>query len=178
MKKSRLLLLDADVVIQLFKLGIWERVIEVYDVHLARIVAEDEAHFYIDDEGLRQHYDLTPYIEAGRITVFDVAPSGMVTFLGLFGPLFLEKLDPGEAESLAYLLDAQEECQICSADKIVYRVLGALHRREDGISLEELLQKSGLGRRLPRHFGKDYREEWTRKGFIQGMHGLGLKDPD
>lgn len=47
MKKFRLLLLDADVVIELFRLGLWDGIVERCDVHLARIVVEDEAQFYL-----------------------------------------------------------------------------------------------------------------------------------
>ncbi len=40
MKKFRLLLLDANIVIELFGQGIWDRVIDLCDIHLARTVAE------------------------------------------------------------------------------------------------------------------------------------------
>jgi hypothetical protein len=38
MKRLSFLLLDANIVIHLFKLGIWERLIELCDIHLARTV--------------------------------------------------------------------------------------------------------------------------------------------
>jgi hypothetical protein len=90
--------------------------------------------------------------------------------------VYFEKLDPGETESLAYLLRQSDECWICSADKIVYRVLGNLGRSEQGVSLEEVLNEVGLGRKLSGGFTRAYREEWTRKGFQEGLGGIGARE--
>lgn len=173
MKRFRLLLLDANIVIELFRQGIWDRVVEVCDVHLSRMVAEIEAHFYEDEIGEKHYFDLTPDVEAGRITVFDVPVSGLQTFLASFDASYLERLDPGEAESLAFLLNSDDPYLICSADSIVYKVLGNLNRAEQGISLEEVLQRTGLGRNLAWQFTKRFREKWTRKGFEEGLGGIG-----
>ncbi len=45
MTTLRLLLLDANVVIELFRLGIWGRVIERCRIFVARTIVEVEAHF-------------------------------------------------------------------------------------------------------------------------------------
>ena len=174
MKKFKLLLLDADVVIHLFELGIWEDVIQRCDVHLAGTVI-GEADHYVDAEGFHHEIDLQPYVADKRIARFDLEPKDMDVFKKRFGITYLERLDPGETESLTYLLTARGECTICSADKIVFRVLGALRRSDQALSLEEILQQIGLGRRLSRQFTRAYREEWTRKGFEDGLGGIGLK---
>ncbi len=175
MKKFRLLLLDANVVIHLFELGIWEDVIQRCDVHLAGTVI-GEASDYIDAEGDRQEIDLEPYVAGKKITRFDLETGQMDRFKENFGITYLEQMDPGETESLAYLLGAGPECKICSADKIVFRVLGALRRSDQALSLEEILQEIGLGRRLPRQFTRAYRDEWVRKGFQEGIRGIGLRE--
>ena len=177
MKKFRLLLLDANIVIELFRQGIWDQLIRTCDVHLARTVAEVEAHFYMDQDGERRDFDLREYAQDARIAVFDVAPSDVARFCARFGPSYMESLDPGEAESLAYLATCSETCLICSADKIVYRVLGNLNRGSQGISLEELLQQVGLGRSLSPAFSKSYRERWTQQGSQERIQGLGWRDP-
>ena len=79
-----------------------------------------------------------------------------------------------EYRGKGYLLDQPDECRICSADKTVYRVLGCLSRPDQGVSLDEVLRQIGLGRKLEREFTKAYREEWTKKGFQEGLTGLGL----
>lgn len=177
MKKFRLLLLDANVVIELFRLGIWDHVVERCDIHLARTVAEDEAHFYTTDDGQRCDFDLQPYVESGTVTVFDVPLGEVEKFCGQFDPVYFDKLDPGETESLIHFLALTGECWICSADAIVFRILGSLDRGENGVSLEEILQQTGLGRSLRVQFSREFREKWTRKGFEEHLRGLGLKKP-
>lgn len=174
MKKFRLLLLDANVVIEISRHGLWDQIIARCDIHLARTVV-DEAHFFVDDKGDRQIIDLSAHIDSKAITVFELMPSDLTDLRAKFGAGYFEKLDPGETESLAYLLRSGDDGLICSADKIVYRVLGNLHRSEQGVSLEEVLAQTGLGRKLAREFSREYREQWTQKGFQEGLGGLGAK---
>lgn len=173
MKRLSLLLLDANVVIHLFELGLWDKVIEHCDVHLARTVADDECRFYEDDDGQRTDIDLSLDVSARRVTIVEMQQADMNVFLSQFDPVYLEKLDPGEAESLAYLLKTSEETLFCSADKIVFRVLGNLTRSHQGISLEEVLNRIGHSRRLKTQYSKKYREDWSNKGFGEGLCGTG-----
>ncbi len=168
MKKFKLLLLDANVVIEVFRHGLWDKIIAKCDLYLAR-TAVDEAHFFLDANGDQQPIDLTPHINANVITVFELKPSDLSDLRAQFDPSYFEKLDPGETESMAYLLRLGEQSQICSADKIVYRVLGRMGRSEQGVSLEEVLSQAGLSRKLGREFCREYREQWTRKGFEEGL---------
>ncbi len=172
-KKFRLLLLDANVVIELFRHGIWDRLLEACDVHLAQTIVSREVRYYDDSQGVRHDLDLGKYVESGEITVFDVEQSDLTAFRAAFDPTYFERLDPGETESLVYLLSSRETCLICSADTIVYRVLGNLNRGEQGISLEEVLQRIGLCRELAWQFTRAFREKYTKKGFEQRMGGLG-----
>lgn len=176
MKKFSLLLLDANVVIEIFRQGLWDQVAARCDIRLSRTVL-DESQFYDDDQGERHYIDLASHISAERITIFDLTPSQLRGFLAQFSPVYLEKLDPGEAESLAYLLDQPDDCMICSADKIVYRVLGCLSRSEQGVALEEVLGQLGLSRKLEREFTRAYKDQWTSKGFQEGLTRLGLHPP-
>jgi hypothetical protein len=72
-------------------------------------------------------------------------------------------------------VNAKEEHLICSADKIVFRVLGALGRAEQGISLETLLGSTGLMRHLAREFSDEYRVHWTKKGQQEQIGGAALR---
>lgn len=173
-KKFSLLLLDADIVISLFKLGIWDQVIERCDIHLAKTV-EKEAHFYEDERGQRHDFSLEEYSRQGRITVYDMSISELKAFLDLFDTTYLDKLDPGETESLVFLISNSPECKLASADKIVYRILGNIDRSDQGISLEEILEQIGLGCELPYPLSRKYREKWTAKGFAEKMQGIGKK---
>lgn len=173
MEKYKLLLLDANVVIELFEQGIWDEVVEKCEIYLSRTVAEKEALFWEDHRGRRHTINMQPYEESGRVEIFDLSFQKLKSYRESFGSVYFKKLDPGENESLAFLSDHKDVAKICSADKIVYRVLGNLHMREKGISLEEILDSIGLGRRLRHEFCKAYRKKWTRKGFQEKMRGLG-----
>ena len=144
MSRLKLLILDACVVIQLHELGRWQQVVDQCDIHLSEIVARREVKF---DDANGTRIDLEPAILSKAITLFSVEAL---------------KVDDGEAESLAYLFDAKSDFLISSADKIVYRVLGNLHRGDQGISLEEILNKIGLtASQLPPQYRLEFRERWT-----------------
>lgn len=95
-----------------------------------------------------------------------------------FGPDILTKLDPGEAESLAILLNSNKRFIVSSADAITYRVLGALKCSDQGISLEETLQAIGLTKHLVYKFSRAFREKWSQRGFSEGVSGLAFIKPE
>ena len=172
MTKSRLVLLDANIVIQLFESGIWEQLIARFDIVLAQTVVDESDHYRDDDFAIE--IELQPYIDCKQVSVLSLTPSQVNAYCDRFDSTYIEKLDPGEAESLC-LLEQDAESLICSADAIVWRVLGNLGIGERGISVEEMLAKAGLGRTLPRQFTQAFRDHWTKKGFAEGMMGQGKK---
>jgi hypothetical protein len=177
MKRFRFLLLDANVVIKRFELGLWSRVLDKCHVLLSRTVAESEARFFVDDDDGQHAIDLTADIASHRVESVDVDLAELRRFSGRFDPTYLEKLDPGETESLAYLGSSLDPCRICSSDAIVFRVLAQLTRSDDGLSLDEVLSQIGLGRSLPPQFTKSFRERWRKQGEEERIRGIGRK-PD
>lgn len=176
MPKLKLLILDAGVVIHLHELKIWDKVRDQCDIHLSRIVAETEVLFEPGDEGqYGEDIDLTADIDSGKIHVFDVAVGDVKKFREQFDPLYLGDLDDGEAESLAFMVGQAGDFLISSGDAIVYRVLGNLGRGEQGISLEEILQRIGLGRNLKWPYSKAFREKYTLDGQADMVRGRGRK---
>ena len=177
MPLSSFLLLDANVVIYLFKCGAWTKLVEKVKLQIARTVM-NEAHFYETDSGERVDFDLAEFERSGAIEVVEVAIPELQAFLLQFDASYVEKLDPGEAESLTYLLAATEETHVCSADGIVFRVLGNLDRGEQGLSLEEVLQSVGLGRKVPSQFSQKFRTNYNAKGVEERLQGRGAKPPE
>lgn len=173
MKRLRFLLLDANVIIRLFELSLWKKIVETCDIIVAETVVE-EAEFFFDDEG--QHaIDLSADIKSNRITIASVPASDVAQFRDRFSPDYLERIDPGEAEALAFLLSSNDPCLLCSADAIVFRILGRLNRGEQGLSLEEVLDRVGLSRGLPNQFRKEARDRWTKQGQQDMIQHRGLK---
>lgn len=173
MKKFRLLLLDANIVIQLFELGLWDQIVERCEILLSRTVAEHEAKYFSGATG-DQLIDLTKDIEEGRIALVDKDALEVKQFLDQFDPVYLGEMDPGEAESLAYIFSSRDTCLISSSDAIVFRVLGRLNCEEQGVSLEEILHECGFACTLPRQYGKAFRDQWTKRGQEEMVRGIGL----
>lgn len=174
MPALKLLILDANEVIYLHETGLWQAVLSRCEVYLARTVAEEEAKFYRGSEA-DEIIDLSNDITKGRIRVFDQTPTEVKQFFDRFDLVYLASLDPGEAESLAYLMQSKDTYLISSGDAIVFRVLGLLNRSDQGISLEEVLQKVGLGRSVSKQYTKQFRERFAREGEQDAVRGRGLK---
>ena len=184
MKKFQLLLLDAGPVIKLFEMGLWDRIIEKCDITITRTVAEKEVIFVQKDSG-KEYIDLIPYENKG-LKIIDVSPKIVSDFFGKFDLCYQPIIDDGEKETLAFLADSPEKWIVCSSDAIVYKILANLNKTEQGISLEELLQQTGLGSGInwknvtpkdPKNwkYSKAFREKYTREGQIDSIQNKGLK---
>ena len=99
MKKLRFLLLDANVVIELFELRLWPQIIERCEVLLAETVVNEARYCEAGEE--QRRIDLSQDIQENRVTVVQVETSAIEAFRGQFDPTYFERIDPGEAESLA-----------------------------------------------------------------------------
>ena len=88
----------------------------------------------------------------------------------------MDQLDPGETESLAYLVQSTEPFLISSGDAIVFRVLGLIGRGDQGIALEEILRKIGLQQgKLTWACQKAFRDKYTKEGEADSIRGRGLR---
>lgn len=158
----KLCLLDANVVIYLHKLGLWDMMTNRFDVYLSSVVC-DESLFWVDDYGSKILIALDP----SSFTSVSVDATETKKFEERFPT---QKIDPGELESLAWLFSAScsDECQICSGDGVVYKILGALYESHRGVSLEELLITTGDKRKLEYAYTKKFRERKAEEGLAMG----------
>jgi len=171
MKRFPFLLIDAGPIIKLFSLGIWDDFIKYCDVSISRIIADDQA-LYTEDG--KKHIDLNPYEEQELIKIIDVKPSVVKTFYDEFDLLYQADIHDGEKETLAFLCDSSENWLVCSSDGAVFRVLGLLQRGNQSISLEEVLEKIGLSRKLEWKYTKKFCEKYTRIGQIDSIQNKGI----
>jgi len=173
MKKFQFLLLDAGPIIKLFELGIWDTFIKKCDVTISKIVA-DEAK-WASQEFQDISIDLEHYEEQNLIKIIDVELSVIGTFYDKFNLTYKDNIHDGEKETLAFLCDSPENWSVCSADRAVFRILGFLGRVEQGISLEEILEKIGLSRQnLEWKYTKKFREKYTYMGQVDSIQDKGL----
>jgi hypothetical protein len=97
------------------------------------------------------------------------------TFYDKFNIQYKADIHTGEKETLAFLCSRTENWQLCSADGAVFRVLAILGRAQQGISLEELLNKIRLSRRdLEWKYTRKFREKYTRIGQTDSIQNQGF----
>ncbi len=147
----RLLLLDADVIIDLHALDLFEKVSKAYDICLTRDVF-GEARYYkkggakiaidIKDVTITEDVDLESLRKVKR--------EAKESRLGI---------DPGESTSIAYLIQAKEEITFCSCDQAAIKLVSYMELEQKSISLEKALIKAGYhGKKLyPRHLEKTFK---------------------
>ena len=105
------------------------------------------------------------------MTIHSVPVSRVLELKKGFGSILLDKLDAGEAELLSVVHSSFDSYRL-SADAVVFRVLAALGKSDQGVSLEELLQQIGLSRSVSWPFSKSFRVHWARCGFEEKLHGI------
>lgn len=167
-----LLLLDADVIIDLHRLGLWKQITKSHQVFVPSIILHKEVYFYEDENG-RHHIDLEK--EAG-VTFAELSCSGqeLLRFKERFDRVFQEELHDGEKEALV-LLQKQEDILLCTCDYAAIKALALLDLAEQGISFEGLLKKSGMNKKLEyKHTEKRFKKYLT-EGSIMRMQERGLK---
>ena len=166
MKKFPLLLLDAGPIIKLFELNLWDKFLQACDVTVSRTVVPELKWASQEMEDIR--IDMAIYEDKIRIIDRDVTV--VRSFYSTLSPLYKDLIEPddGEVATLEFLLSSSEEWFLCSADGPVFRLMGFLGRGDQGISLEEVLDKIGLKQStLEWPYTKKFRLERTQQGKIE-----------
>lgn len=157
--RPHLIIPDADVIIDLHEMGIWDRFVDVYDIYLSGIVAE-EAHSYVkseirlsdDPDDIKQEvYETTldDFIAKGKITVIDLDASDMVPMTAEAHKMnVLDKIHDGEKETLAAVFSTHPQLVMCFKDRGAIECAVLVGLKEKCISVEKALDYCGLGRTL------------------------------
>ncbi len=91
-------LLDANIIIEAYKMGVWEKLIEKVEIIVSSIVAHDEALFYSKKEGgVPEPINLKNLIEEGKIKEISASQEVIAEFLNKFDRVFVEGLHLGES---------------------------------------------------------------------------------
>jgi len=99
--KLKCVLLDADIIIKAYEQNIWEKILNVLDIKVPSIVA-NEAKYFKDEYGF-VHYsiDLKKLEAEGKIEIFEASVIEIKTLKEQFDGSF--SLDAGEEEAIALL---------------------------------------------------------------------------
>ena len=149
---KRLLLLDADVVIDLYSLGLFEKICRAYDVYVTQEVYEEATYF-------KKGGSKNPINIADKVVV--------IKNVDLEGLEKVEKeakearlvIDPGESTSIAYINQTEERMTFCSCDKAALKLISYMELEQKAISLEKSLRDIGYHKRnlYQRHYEKTFK---------------------
>ena len=174
---AKYILFDANIIIELYKLGVWEALISKVEVIVPSTVARDEALFHSADEGgIPSPINLSDLLNSGKIKEAIATAEEMAALDNVFDRVFIRGLDPGEAEAIALLhAGSIGDPKFCTADKAAIQALAMINRRELGISMEQILKESGLQKNIGIQFKTEFLKRWLDKGSQNLITGFGLK---
>jgi len=113
-------LLDANVIIEAHKIGVWEKLVERVEIVVSSIVAHKESLFYSELEGgIPEPINLKRLIQDGKIKEISASSEEMADFSNYFDRVFLFGLDDGEIESLSLIKSGKlKDTLFCSSDAL------------------------------------------------------------
>lgn len=148
----KLWLLDADVIIDLLAIGVFDKLCSNHEVFAASTVL-DEVRFY-SKEGRKIPIEFRNEYVINKRMVKEVSAGSeeVRKVLSKIPVIRKETIHGGELESLAIML-REQDLTFCSCDAATIRTLPFLDLSERGVSVEGLLKKSGLSQSelLDRH---------------------------
>jgi hypothetical protein len=172
--KSALVLLDADVVIEAFRLGIWELLTTKVNVYVASTVSREAGHYFDAVTGARCIIDLPAEAAAGRITIVEADSAQMGQVQNSCRPFLLD-LHVGELESIALVRTAGHS--FCTADHAAAKAMAVLDLSDRAASLESVLKRNGLAPKaeMKRYFSTATMNAWLKEGSVLRVQSFSSK---
>jgi hypothetical protein len=169
-------LLDANIIIESHKVGVWEKLIDRVEIVVSSIVAHKESLFYSEVEGkIPEPINLNRLIQDGKIKETSATPEEMADFLNYFDKVFVFGLDEGEIESLSLIKSGKvKDTLFCSSDGPAIQALAMIGHSDAGISMETLLKETGLQKNLECQFGDAFFKKHIKKGSENLIQGVGI----
>jgi hypothetical protein len=163
----KLVILDANVIIELFRLNLFSAVVGRYSIVVPTTIKQ-ECVFFVDQSGARVDINWETFISSSKV---EEVSADALDFSNL-GNIFIEDvfrgIDAGELEALAIINKSQDKAFLyCSGDLPSLKALGALGRGSQAISLEKLLQNIGITKTLKRHFTEKIKNQEVGKAYAE-----------
>jgi len=139
----RLLLPDADVVIGLYELGLWDKVIKSYKIYMAGTVLGEVTHYWRGQEKIE--IDLSADVAAGRVIELHSSLEVQAEILKKLKASGLDGLDAGELESIAIIYKSEiDGLRFCVRERLAIKAVAYLGFKESTICVEEVLRSAQL----------------------------------
>lgn len=134
---KKLVLLDADVIIDLHTLDLFDAITKGYDVYVARTVLHEARYYPCQDKS--QRIDIKD-----KVTIVDVIDDSSILTVKLEARAALLGIDPGETESIAYVNTTVKDILFCTCDQSAIRMISYMGLEHKSISMEKVLR--GIGK--------------------------------
>jgi hypothetical protein len=171
-------LLDANIVIEAHTLEIWAELKDRYELILPRVVVKNEAKYFRSSRRGSKSIRLSEQITRGEVHQLTATAEEYAELYKIFASWFLQALDPGETEALVLLrANRAPEAFFCTSDALAVKALAMLGLSQQGISMEMLMKKVGLAKRLKLQFTEDFFKRNIRLGQTARITGEGLINP-
>ena len=119
MGRLKLWLLDADVIIDLLGLNIFDKLVKIHQVHVASTVVREVRFYRRDGEKVSIDFHKV-YVGTGRVKEALASTEELREIVKVLPEIKREGLHPGELESIAILL-REESLTFCSCDAATIR---------------------------------------------------------
>jgi hypothetical protein len=173
--KPQCVLLDANIVIEAHTLEIWAELKDRYELILPSVVIIDEARYFKSTKRGSKSIRLGEQIAKGEVQQLTATIEEYGELYKIFASWFLQALDPGETEALALLrANRTPGAFFCTSDAPAIKALAMLGLSQRGISMEMLMSKVGLAKRLETQFTEDFFTRNIRHGQTARITGEGL----
>ena len=173
--RPRLVLLDANIIIEAHALGIWQNLVKNVDISVPSTIARKEAKFFFSRREGRIIIDLSSDVEQGLISELSASAEEMERMLNRFTQDFVDSIDAGEAEALALLLSNKAKDHVfCTGDRLTIQALSMLDMKDRGISMERLLRSVGIIKKLKKHYTESFFKDALEKGSVSMIQSKGL----
>lgn len=149
---KKLLLLDADVIIDLHTLSLFEKISKVYGIYVTKEVFEEANHFKKD--GVKKIINIRD-----KVTIVENVDVESLAKVNKEAREAKLSIDPGESTSIAYINQTNEEILFCSCDKAAIKLVSYMELESRSISLEGALRDTGYHKKnlYPRHYEKTFK---------------------
>lgn len=143
MPKPNLLLLDADVVIEAHKLGVWGALKKSFSIAVPATIVR-EARYFKSAKG-SGGIDLQKEIDAGEVICIEATAEEIANTFQNFDSVFMQGIDDGEKEGIAIIRTGKApDCLFCTGDTNAIEAIGMLAIEHSSVSFEGALQTARL----------------------------------
>ena len=168
---------DTSIIIEAHVLGVWSAMTTRLSICLPSTIVKEADYYPVGEEGLSQDINLTDLITRNVIREVDVTIDQIDRLRSRLDRVVLERIDPGERDALALLLDkAIPNTLFCVNDDPAVRALCLLDIADCGISFQKLLERHlGMTKSLRNRFTERRFAELLTQGHLDRVQGVGLR---